>query len=176
MGFSIKNRLPPSRRPRTPPSPSPSRKKIKNIRNVRQGWGCHACRMCVCVCVCVCVCFGRVQHQWGRATTRPSKKGSFVGDAPEQSKSRCQESRKGLCRNPRGIFLNKVPGEFCGGFFGELIFSGLFPWERRRKKSTKKSRQNSNRNLGGSRPKSTLQGSGLDDMFEPFCSHNGLLG
>ena len=27
-------------------------------------------------------------------------------------------SRKGFCRNPRGIFPNKVPGEFCGGFFG----------------------------------------------------------
>ena len=29
VGFSIKNRPPPSRRPRTPPSPSPSRKKNK---------------------------------------------------------------------------------------------------------------------------------------------------
>ena len=27
-------------------------------------------------------------------------------------------SREGFCRNPRGIFLNKVSGEFCGGFFG----------------------------------------------------------
>ena len=27
-------------------------------------------------------------------------------------------SRKGFCRNPREISLNKFPGEFCGGFFG----------------------------------------------------------
>ena len=27
-------------------------------------------------------------------------------------------SRKGFCRNPRGIFPNKVPGEFRRGLFG----------------------------------------------------------
>ena len=70
-------------------------------------------------------------------------------------------SRKGFCRNPRGIFLNKVLCEFCGGFFGGC-FLGLFPWKNRRKKPPKNPRQNSNRNLGVSRPKSTLQGSCLD--------------
>ena len=45
-----------------------------------------------------------------------------------------------------------------GGFFG-----GLFPWKRTGGKiQPKNSQQNSNRNLGDSRPKSTLQGSGLD--------------
>ena len=38
-------------------------------------------------------------------------------------------SRKGFCRNPRGILPNKVPGEFCGGFFWS-IFLGLFPWKK----------------------------------------------
>ena len=33
-------------------------------------------------------------------------------------------SRKGFCRNPRGIFPNKVPGEFGGEFFGG--FFGAF--------------------------------------------------
>ena len=27
-------------------------------------------------------------------------------------------SRTGFCRNPRGIFPNEFPGEFCLGFFG----------------------------------------------------------
>ena len=42
------------------------------------------------------------------------------------------------CRNPRGIFPNKVPGEFCGGFFGGF-FRAFFFGKNRRKKSTKKS-------------------------------------
>ena len=47
-------------------------------------------------------------------------------------------SRKGFCRNPRGIFPNKVPGEFCGGFFGG--FFRAFSLENiGGKKSTKKS-------------------------------------
>ena len=37
LGFSIKIDPPASRRPQTPPSPLPEQKKIKNIRNVRQG-------------------------------------------------------------------------------------------------------------------------------------------
>ena len=36
LGFSIKNPPPPLPAPWTPPSPDPSRKKIKNIRNVHQ--------------------------------------------------------------------------------------------------------------------------------------------
>ena len=70
-------------------------------------------------------------------------------------------SRKGFCRNPRGIFPNKVPSEFCGGFFGGF-FLAFFLGKNRRKKSPKNPRQNSNRNLGVSRPESTLQESGLD--------------
>ena len=57
-------------------------------------------------------------------------------------------SRKGFCRNPRGIFPNKVPGEFCGGDF-LVDFCGPFPWKKHEDKSTLKNpRQNSNQNLG----------------------------
>ena len=37
-------------------------------------------------------------------------------------------SREGFCRNPRGIFPNKVLGEFCGGFF--VDFFGPFSLEK----------------------------------------------
>ena len=72
-------------------------------------------------------------------------------------------SRKGFCRNPRGIFPDKVLGEFCRGFFGG-VFRAFFLGKSRSKKSPKNPRQNSNQNLGVSRPKSTLQGSGLDKI------------
>ena len=49
-----------------------------------------------------------------------------------------KKSRKGFCRNPRGIFPNKVPGEFCGGFFGGFFWAFSLG-KNRRKKSTKKS-------------------------------------
>ena len=42
-------------------------------------------------------------------------------------------SRKGFCRNPRGIFPTEFPGEFCRGFFGGF-FSGLFPWKKQEEK------------------------------------------
>ena len=71
--------------------------------------------------------------------------------------------RKGLCRNPRGIFPNKVPGELCGGFFGGF-FRAFFLGKNRGKNPPKNPRQNSNRNLGVSLPKSTLQGSGLEKV------------
>ena len=69
--------------------------------------------------------------------------------------------KKSLLQKSEGIFPNKVLGEFCGGFFGGFI-SGLFLGKKRRKNPPKDPRQNSNRNLGASRPKSTLQGSGRD--------------
>ena len=71
-------------------------------------------------------------------------------------------SRKGFCRNPRGIFPNKFRGGFCGGFFGWIFSSFFFLGKDGRKNPPKNPRQNSNQNLGASRPKSTLQGSGLD--------------
>ena len=37
-------------------------------------------------------------------------------------------SRKGFCRNPRGIFPNKVPSEFCGDFL--VDFFGPFSLEK----------------------------------------------
>ena len=47
-------------------------------------------------------------------------------------------SRTCFCRNPRGIFPNKVPGEFCGGFFCGFVLA-FFLGKNRRKKSTQKS-------------------------------------
>ena len=70
-------------------------------------------------------------------------------------------SRKGVCRNPRGIFLNKVPGEFCGGFFGGFFLGAFFLGKNPKPRNPW---QNSNQNLRVSRPKSTLQGSGLDHL------------
>ena len=76
-------------------------------------------------------------------------------------------ANKGFCRNPRGNYLNKVPGEFCGGFFGGFLAEILGPFSLDKiggKNPPKTPRQNSNRNLGVSQPKSTLQGSGLDKI------------
>ena len=79
-------------------------------------------------------------------------------------------SRKGFCRYPRGIFPNKVPGEFCGGFLVDF-FGPLSLKKIGGKTPPKTPRQNSNRNLGVSRPKSTLQGSGLDFLLKSASSH-----
>ena len=51
---------------------------------------------------------------------------------------RGNHSRKGFCRNPRGIFPNRVPGEFFAGGIFWWIFSGLFPWKKQEEKSTPK--------------------------------------
>ena len=57
-------------------------------------------------------------------------------------------SRKGFCRNPRGIFPNKVLGEFCGAFFGGLF--GIFPCEHKTggRNPPKNPRRSSNQNCG----------------------------
>ena len=71
-------------------------------------------------------------------------------------------SRKGLCRNPRG--MNLFLGKF-GGIFG-WIFRAPFLWkERKHTHTTKNAQHNSNRTLGASRPNFTLQGSGLDTFL-----------
>ena len=83
--------------------------------------------------------------------------------------------REGFCRNSRGIFLNKVLGQFCRRFFVDFC-SGLFPWKKTggKKNPPKNPRQNSHQKLGASRPNSTLQGSGLDSFMLVFdgISHN----
>ena len=67
----------------------------------------------------------------------------------------------------------KASGEIQGEFFptkswvnfaGDLLvdFFGPLPWKKQEEKSTKNPRQDSNQNLGVSRQKSTLQGSGLE--------------
>ena len=68
-----------------------------------------------------------------------------------------KSSRAGFCRNPRGIFPNKFPGEFCGGIFGRFL--GPLCLE---KTGGKNPQQFPNQNLGASQPKSTLQECGLD--------------
>ena len=73
-------------------------------------------------------------------------------------------SRKGFCRNPRGIYPTEFPGEFCRGFFSG--FFRAFSLEKNRGKNPPKNpRKFSNQNLGVSGPKSTLQGSGLEHMI-----------
>ena len=49
-----------------------------------------------------------------------------------------KHSRKGFCRNPRGIFLKKVPSDFFGGFFGGF-FGAFFLGKKQEKESTHKS-------------------------------------
>ena len=49
-----------------------------------------------------------------------------------QGGSGTELSREGFCRNPRGIFLDKVPGELCGGFFC-AFFGAFFLGKNRRK-------------------------------------------
>ena len=62
-------------------------------------------------------------------------------------------------------FLNKYLGEFCGGFFGVDILEPFFLGKKPGGKNPPKNpQQNSNQNWGVSRPKSALQGSGLDPL------------
>ena len=83
----------------------------------------------------------------------------------ETSFSRRAVLREGFCRNPRGIFLNKFPGEFCGRFFGGSF--GLLSFGKTGGKTPPQNqRQNSNQNLGASWPKSALQGSALDQFLK----------
>ena len=42
-----------------------------------------------------------------------------------------------FCRNPRGIFPSKFPGDFCGRFI--LWILGLFPFDRKEERSTQNS-------------------------------------
>ena len=77
-----------------------------------------------------------------------------------------ERSRKGFCRNPRGIFLTKLWVNFAGDFLVE--FFGPFSLRKtERKNPPKNPQQNSNQNLGLSRRKSTLQGSGLEERRAP---------
>ena len=67
-------------------------------------------------------------------------------------------SRKGSCRNPRGIFPTESQVNFAGDLL--LVFVWPFSLETRRKKTPKNPRQNSNQNLGA------LRGSGFERL--PF--------
>ena len=84
-------------------------------------------------------------------------------------------------QSPKNAFvhLEKASAEIRGEFFrtksrvkfaGDFLvdFFGSFSLEKNRRKNPPKNpRQNSNRNLGVSRPKSTLQGSGLEPLDPP---------
>ena len=52
---------------------------------------------------------------------------------PSGSSRREIFSRKGFCRNPRGIFPTEFPGEFRRGFFGGF-FRPVFPWKKQDEK------------------------------------------
>ena len=55
----------------------------------------------------------------------------------------CILSRKGCCRNPRGIFRN----DFQMNFGGFVLILGAFPW---------KNKEQENKSLGASQSKSKL--------------------
>ena len=67
----------------------------------------------------------------------------------------------------RGEFSRQIPG-WIGGFFGG-VFWPLSLENTGGKNPSKNPQQNSNQNLGALRPKSTLQGSGLECLFFPWC-------
>ena len=56
-----------------------------------------------------------------RTLAAPDKARSLKNDLPVDSCD-CQEKAS---ENPRGIFLNKVVGEFCGRFFGGFFRASL---------------------------------------------------
>ena len=94
---------------------------------------------------------------------RVMRNGFFFSDP---SRLMSNFSRKGFCRNPRGIFRTKSRVNSAGEFL--VVFFGPFSLEKIGGKNPPKNpRQNSNRNLGVSRQKSTLQGSGLDSFRAP---------
>ena len=73
--------------------------------------------------------------------------------------------KKRLLQKSEGNLAERSPGWILRGIFW-WIFSGLLSLEKiGRKHPPTNPRQNSNRNLGASRPKSTLQGSGLEEIF-----------
>ena len=96
-----------------------------------------------------------------------------------RTRKRCRRLRTSVCAAlSKTNFFAKVPnakqfsqtnflGEFCGGFFFCVNF-GTFFLEKPRGNP----QQNSKQNLGASRPKSTLQGSALDLLWneKPYRS------
>ena len=71
---------------------------------------------------------------------------------PNREKRKNSRSRKGFCRNPRGIFPNEFPGEFCSGFFAGF-FRAFFLGQNRRKKTTQKPTAIFKSEFGSSRAK-----------------------
>ena len=119
------------------------------------------------------------QRGWGRRTILPGASMTCVSQllvvdnlnlsfvhhiANRNLISGSPNSRKGICRNPTEFFLPNYhvtsAGEFLEDFLG--------PWSLERtggkNPQQKNLQQNSNQNLGVSRPKSTLQGSVLDNF------------
>ena len=71
-------------------------------------------------------------------------------------------SRKGFCRNPRGVFLNEFLGEFCRGFL--VDFGGPLSLEKQEKNIHPKIQGKIQIRIW-ERPKSILQESALDFVF-----------
>ena len=69
--------------------------------------------------------------------------------------------KRRLLQKSEGNFSEQSPRWILRGIF-QWIFSGPFPWKQE-EKPTQKSTAKSNQKLGVSRPKSTLQGSGLEN-------------
>ena len=58
-----------------------------------------------------------------------------------------QLSRKGFCRNPRGIYFEQSPGWILWGIFWWIFFGPFLLWKNRREKNPPKNPwQNSNQN------------------------------
>ena len=80
--------------------------------------------------------------------------------------------KKGLLQKSEGNFSTEFPGEFCGGFFW-WIFSGLFLGKKEENIHPKIHGKIQIENLGALRPKSTLQGSGLDSLGSSWVEDRG---
>ena len=107
-------------------------------------------------------------HPRTRNVAQPSQASTDVfqiQNSSDRGQSRKSDfSRKACAEIRRGFSPNEVLGELCGGFLG-----GFFRAFSLRKTGgnnpPKNPRQNSNQNLGVSRPKSTPQGSGLENFM-----------
>ena len=91
--------------------------------------------------------------QWFQWATYPRSGGEIGGYEVSIFRQVKTLSRNGFCRNPIGIF-------------SEQNFWVDFP------NPPKNPQQNSNQNLGASRPKSTLQGSGLEILQFTWVSES----
>ena len=101
------------------------------------------------------------KHLLRRHSPSKGKRANF----PLKDKFSLESIKKRLLQKSEGNFSEQSPGWILRGIFW-WIFRAFFLWKNRRKNP----RQNSNRNLGVSRAKSTLPGSCLEKVAFPFRS------